>query len=230
MAAQSHAVRLTDVFSDLFVLAAYVKDARNLGAPDTFRARLQHLFQSAEQRSKEAGIPHDTFAEARYAVTAFLDELIVNSRWAHKEQWAARPLQYDFFGESAAGEMFFKRLDAIRAAMPLNADLMEIYALCLIFGFEGQYKVQDRDKLKGLLDDMTREIQARRGEPPTLSPHGTRPDELFDLVKHDVPAWVPIVISAGIIVFFYLALSLLISHDAGAVADELRRLLQEVKS
>jgi type VI secretion system protein ImpK len=223
-------VRLTDVFSDLFVLAAYVKDAKNLGAPDTFRARLHHLFQSAEQRSKEAGIPHDTFAEARYAVTAFLDELIINSRWAHKEQWASRPLQYDFFGEFVAGEMFFKRLDAIRAAMPLNADLMEIYALCLILGFEGQYRVQDRDKLKGLLDDMTREIQARRGEPPALSPHGRRPDELFDLVKHDVPAWVPIVISVGIIVFFYLALSLLISHDAGAVADELRRLLQEVKS
>jgi len=230
MAFDSNAAKLTDVFSDLFVLGAYLKDARNLGTPDAFRARLHHLFQSAEQSSKDAGIPHDTFADARYAVTAFLDELIINSRWPHKEQWASRPLQYDFFGEFVAGEGFFKRLDVIRTAMPLNADLVEVFALCLILGFEGQYKIQDRDKLKGLLDDVTREIQARRGEVPALSPHGTRPEELLDLVKHELPAWVPVVISIGIVVFFYLALSLLMSHDAGTVADELKRLLQEVKS
>jgi type VI secretion system protein ImpK len=222
--------KLTDVFSDHFVLGAYLKDARNLGSPDAFRARLHQLFRSAEEKSKTAGIAQDGFADARYAVTAFLDEMIINSRWAHKEQWTSRPLQYEFVGDFNAGEGFFRRLETIRSSMPLNADLLEVFALCLILGFEGQYKLQDREKLRGLLEDVTREIQARRGDVPALSPHAKRPEELFDLVKREVPAWAPIVISVGIVVFVYLALSLLMSHDAGTVADELKRLLQEVKS
>ena len=219
--------RLSDVFGDLLVLGTYLKDTKDLGSPDHLRTRLHHLFNVAEEKGKSVGIHPDAYAQARYAVTAYLDEMIISSRWANREQWSARPLQYDFFKENVAGEGFFQHLDTIRRSMPLNADLLEVYGLCLILGFEGQYRIHEREKLRGLIEDVTREVQAKRGDVPALSPNGKRPEELMELVKRELPVWVVLVTSAGIVLMFYLALLFLIRQDAGHVVDQLRKLLQE---
>lgn len=219
--------KLAAAFSDLLVLGVYLKDTKDLGSPDHLRTRVHHLFHVADEQAKASGVPSDAFANARYAVTAFIDEMIINSRWSNRDQWAARPLQYDFFGDYVAGEGFFKRMEAVRHALPLNADLLEVFGLCLILGFEGQYRIQDRERLRGLIEDVTREVQAKRGDVPTLSPHGKRPEELMELVKRELPVWVVLVTSAGIVILFFLALSFLISQDAGHVLDQLRKLLQE---
>jgi type VI secretion system protein ImpK len=219
--------KLAEAFSDLLVLGVYLRDTKDLGSPDHLRTRVQHLFHVADESSKANGISSDAHATARYAVTAFIDEMIINSRWASRDQWAARPLQYDFFGEYVAGEGFFKRMDAVRRSLPLNADLLEVFGLCLMLGFEGQYRLEDRDKLRGLIEDVTREVQAKRGDVPSLSPHGKRPEELMELVKREMPVWVVLVTSAGIIILFFLALSFIINQDASHVLDQLRKLLQE---
>ncbi len=219
--------RLAEVFGDLLILGTYLKDAKDLGSPDHLRTRLHHLFRVAEELGKSVGIHSDAYAQARYAVTAYIDEMIISSRWANRDQWSARPLQYDFFGEYVAGEGFFQHLDTIRRSHPLNADLLEVYGLCLILGFEGQYRIHEREKLRGLIEDVTREVQAKRGDVPALSPNGKRPEELIELVKRELPVWVVLATSAGIVLLFYLALLFLIRQDAGHVVDQLRKLLQE---
>ena len=219
--------RLADVFGDLLVLGTYLKDTKDLGSPDHLRTRLHHLFNVAEEQGKSVGIHSDAYTQARYAVTAYIDEMIISSRWTNREQWSARPLQYDFFKEYVAGEGFFQHLDTIRRLMPLNADLLEVYSLCLILGFEGRYRIHEREKLRGLIEDVTREVQAKRGDVPALSPNGKRPEELMELVKRELPVWVVLVTSAGIVLLFYLALLFLIRQDAGHVVDQLRKLLQE---
>ena len=219
--------KIAEAFSDLLVLGTYLKDAKDPGSPEHLRTRLQHLFHVADEVSKSSGVSSDAHVHARYAVAAYIDEMIINSRWAHREQWAARPLQYDFFGEYVAGEGFFKRLETIRRSLPLNADLLEVYALCLILGFEGQYRVHERERLRGLIEDVTRDVQAKRGDVPALSPHGKRPEELMELVKRELPVWVVLVTSVGIVFLFYLALTFLINQDASHVLDQLKKLLQE---
>lgn len=219
--------KFAEVFSDLLVLGTYLKDTKDIGSPDHLRTRLHHLFHQADELSKSKGISPDAHVHARYAVAAYIDEMIINSRWTHREQWAARPLQYDFFGEYVAGEGFFKRLEAIRSSLPLNADLAEVYCLCLIFGFEGQYRIHDRERLRGLIEDVTREVQAKRGDVLALSPHGKRPEELMELVKRELPVWVVLATSAGIVFLFYVALTFLLNQDVSYVLDQLKKLLQE---
>ncbi len=221
--------KLTDAFSELFVLGTYVRDARDLGSCEALRTRLVTMFNNADAQGRESGFSQDTLAQARYAVAAFIDEMVFTSNWPSKDQWTSHPLQYEFFGEYVAGEGFFKRLEAIRGGMPLNTDLLEVYVNCLILGFEGQYRVHEREKLRGLIEDTTREIQAKREVLP-FSPHGQRPEELLELVKRELPAWVVLVTGLGIVFFFYLGLSLLISHDADLVVQELRQLLVEVNN
>jgi type VI secretion system protein ImpK len=118
----------------------------------------------------------------------------------------------------------------VRNTLPVNVELLEVFAMCLIFGFEGQYRLHDREMLKGVLQDVTREIQAKRGEASVLSPRGRRPDELMELVKRELPAWAILVTGAGLVLLFYLALSFLSSQDAGHVVEQLRRLMQETRS
>ena len=219
--------KIAEAFSDLLVLGSYLKETKDIGSPDHLRTRLHHLFHQADELSKANAVPPDAHVHARYAVTAYIDEMIIGSRWTHREQWAARPLPYDFFGEYVAGEGFFKRLDTIRRSLPLNADLLEVYGLCLILGFEGQYRLNERERLRGLIEDVTREVQAKRGDPPALSPHGARPEELMELVKRELPVWVVLVTAAGIAVLFYLALTFLINQDVSHVVDQLKKLLQE---
>lgn len=212
---------VSDVYSELLILGGYLKDARDLGNPDTLRARLEQMFQAAERRGVETGIPHDTLTAARYAVTAFLDEMILNSAWSYKDQWSSKPLVFQFFGSYVAGVEFFTRLDTIRKEWPVNIGLLEVFAHCLILGFEGQYRLEGREKLKGLTDDVVREIQAKRGEKTLLSPHAKRPEELLEVMKRDVPIWVIVVSSLGLVFFFHLALSLIINHDANNAAQVL---------
>jgi len=218
---------IAEAFSDLLVLGTYFKDAKEIGSPDALRARLHHLFHQADQTAKAQGVSSDRLTHARYAVAAYLDEMILSSRWPHREQWLSKPLQYEFFGEFVAGEGFFTRLAAIRRAVPLDTDLLEVYSLCLLFGFEGQYRLEEqaRERLQGLIKDVTREVLAKRGEVPTLSPHSGRPEEFLETVRNELPAWVVLVTSMGIVMLVYLALAFLIDHDVSQVQDQLKKLL-----
>jgi type VI secretion system protein ImpK len=225
--AEDRTKRIADAFSDLLVLGAYLKDTKDLGSPDHLRSRLHHLFRQAEDTAKTYGIGSDAITQVRYAVAAYIDEMIINSRWTHRDNWASRPLQYDLFGEFVAGEGFFTRLDGIRRGLPLDQNLLEVYGLCLIFGFEGQYRLHERERLRGLIEDVTREVRAKRGDALELSPRGRRPEELMELVKREVPAWVVLATSAGIVLLCYLALTVLVNQDVDHVLDQLKKLLQE---
>ena len=217
--------RLVDLFSDLFILGAHLRSARDYGTPDALRMRLVEMFNAAEREAKRLALPDDAVQQARYAVAAFLDEMILSVPSPHRDAWSARPLQYEFFREHVAGVEFFNRLETLRRALPPNKDLLEVFYLCLVLGFEGQYKLQGREKLKDLIDGLAREIQPKPGEIPLLSPHGKRPDELIEMVKQGIPSWVVAVSCFAILFFFYIALSFVISSNANGIAAEIQQLI-----
>ncbi|MBI3596643.1 MAG: DotU family type IV/VI secretion system protein [Nitrospirae bacterium] len=218
--------RLGDLFADLFILATRVKNARDLGHSETLRLRIIEMFEAVEKKGKNLGIAAEILQQARYAMAAFLDEMILSSSWPDKEQWSARPLQYEFFREQVAGVEFFNRLESIRRSLPPNTELLEVYYLCLILGFEGQYKIHGTEKLKKLIEDVSLEIQSRRGEATLLSPHGKRPDELIEMVKRGLPSWIVAVSCVTVVFFFYIILSFLMSHDANEAVRDLKQLVE----
>jgi type VI secretion system protein ImpK len=218
--------RLADLFAELFILASRMKNARDFGYAETLRNRIIEMFETAERKGKDLGISADILSQARYAVAAFLDEMILSSSWPDKEEWSARPLQYEFFKEHVAGVEFFNRLESARRSSPPNSDLLEVYYLGLILGFEGQYKIHGTEKLKKLIEDLSREIQSRRGEATPLSPHGKRQDELMDMVRRGLPSWVVVVSCVAVVFFFYITLSFMMSYDAHEAVRDLNQLLE----
>ena len=220
-------LRLLDAYCDLFILATQLKSIRDYGDPDLLRQRISGIFETADRKAQGAGIPKEVMDRAKYAIVALLDEIILSSPWPQKDQWSARPLQYDFFKEHMAGVEFFNRLEVLRRTSATNQEILEVYYLCLISGFEGQYKLHGQDKLKALFSELSREIEASSGDGATsLSPKGRRPDEFVEMMKQGLPAWMVVVSCLTIVFVFFLTLSYLGTRDAHEVSQYLTQLLE----
>jgi type IV/VI secretion system ImpK/VasF family protein len=97
----------------------------------------------AFSRSAAAGQAPDEVEEARFALVAWIDEVVSVSGWAGAEEWMREPLQLQVFGTRQAGVEFYSRLENLR---PENAAALEVYFDCLALGFQGSYAGRDGDR------------------------------------------------------------------------------------
>ena len=122
------------------ILATQIPTAGMLPAPHDLRQRIIDVLDRMVGAARAARVPEAEIAEARYALTAFIDEQILKSAWPGRVEWMNQPLQLALYREVTAGENFFARMRAL-----LNhgghEDALEIYYLCLALGFRGAYGV-----------------------------------------------------------------------------------------
>jgi type VI secretion system protein ImpK len=171
--ATSRAGHLALIVQEL--LTAIVRLRANRQGPtdaESFRAHLKQLIARADQDARQAGYTQGDVRYALYAVVAFVDESILNSAQPMFRDWPRRPLQDELFGGHVGGEAFFQYLQQLmtRDPSPDLADVLEVYLLCLLLGFQGRYSAANRDEL-GLWTSRLREQLARmRGGPPPIAP------------------------------------------------------------
>jgi type VI secretion system protein ImpK len=139
---------------------------------ETFRARMKQTLADAEQEARQAGYSSDDVRLAIYAAVVFLDESVLNSPLAMFSEWPRRPLQEELFGGHTGGEVFFQNLHQLltRPESEQLADLLEVYQLCLLLGFQGRYSRMDLGELRGLTLVVWDKIQRIRGRVGDLSP------------------------------------------------------------
>lgn len=216
--------RLAMLCSDFLILGASLKTAGYTGDPESLRARLVEMFLDWERRGEALGYPQEVIRQASYALAAFLDEMIMNSRWPERQKWASHPIQFELFQTQVAGAEFFDHLDAVRRRLPLNTDLLEVFYLCLVLGFQGQYRVSGRERLKALVEEIRRDLQIRCGEAPSLAPHVARPDEGQRAPSRTgrFRAIGAVAVAAALVL--YIVLAVMIRSDATFVASEIETL------
>jgi type VI secretion system protein ImpK len=220
---------LVNSFFDLLVLGVHARDSRDLGRLESLQDKVDQILEEADRRGTVFGYSRETLIEARYAVVAFLDEMILQSGWDQKNQWASHLLQYKYFQTQVAGNEFFDHLTSLRRALPVNTDLLEVFHACLVLGFEGKYKLEGREKLKDLKHDLFREIQGLRGEIPPLSPHAERHEEVMDVVKQEIPAWIVVACSLAIVFFSYVGMSVMIQQESETALSQISELVGKSK-
>ena len=102
------------------------------------RPRFEALFRDFETRAMRGGCAETDVKMAKYALAALIDETVLLSDLPIKDEWLGRPLQMQYFDDFSAGEEFYNKLDQARLGKtPAAADVMEVYHLCLAFGFKG---------------------------------------------------------------------------------------------
>ncbi len=191
---------LADLCTNSFLLIFYILEGKDPGQPDQLRKEIAVLFQELDKRGRQSGHSEEDLKATRYALCALMDETILNSRWPYKDQWADLPLQLEHFGEHMAGERFFQLLERIRRKGSRKADLLEVFIITLILGFQGKYKLQGGDELKMLIRDLVGELHGYRGGPPRwLSPHWRIPEEPSEPKGRAVPRWMWMTALAAIV-------------------------------
>jgi type VI secretion system protein ImpK len=143
-------MRLIDCFADaISTTLAYVDAVRSGVSPDYEDVRLGiESVLSANANYAAGGFTREQYDTAKFAVVAFIDELILLSDWEHRHHWAHELLQKSHFGTSNAGEEFFNKLDGLSSFDPGERDVREVYVYCLALGFVGKfYRPGDRARL-----------------------------------------------------------------------------------
>ncbi|HEV2493958.1 MAG TPA: DotU family type IV/VI secretion system protein [Terriglobia bacterium] len=166
------------VFQELFTVIVRLRSNRQAVADaEAFRNAMRGALKRAEQDALTRGYNSDDVRLAAFALVAFLDESVLNSRKPVFEDWSRKPMQEELFGGHMAGEVFFQTLERLLGRRDSRelADLLEVFELCLLLGFKGRYSISGPEALRGIRDAVAEKIGRIRGPLGRLSP-GWAPD------------------------------------------------------
>jgi len=123
---------------ELVAYVAYFKKTVNTKQPpfEQVKADVTRLLTQSENCLRKGLYPQDEFDQARFAVCAWVDEVVLGSAWTHKGLWQRELLQRIYYNTAEAGEEFFERLNNVGLH---QRDVREVYYLCLALGFMGRY-------------------------------------------------------------------------------------------
>jgi type VI secretion system protein ImpK len=138
---------------------------------EAFRRKTRSALQDVEREATTAGHDSNDIKDTHFAVVAFLDYVILNSTQPIRTDWERRPLQEELFGHANAGDVFFDKLNYLgeRRDTPKLADVLEVYLLCLLLGFQGRYSGILAAQADSIAETARRRIEHIRGSVPALS-------------------------------------------------------------
>jgi type VI secretion system protein ImpK len=166
------------VFQEVLTAIERVRAKRQKVAnAESFRTDIRQMLVEANQEGRKHGYSPEDIRLAMFAVIAFLDESILNSRLPMFADWSRKPLQQEIFGGHQAGEIYFQNIDKLlqQSDSTVLADVLEVYLLCLLLGYGGKYSVMGRGELRSIGESMAERIRRIRGGGTDLSPSWAPP-------------------------------------------------------
>ena len=124
----------------LYVARKFIRGESQDG--DVFKTEIDESLALFKERAQAKKLPEMAIKETEYALTAFIDEMVLNSKVTWKKEWSKSTLQQEYFQAYTSGEGFFNRLNELRKSPSANQFILEMYCLCLEFGFKGKYVLQ----------------------------------------------------------------------------------------
>jgi type VI secretion system protein ImpK len=134
---------LASCYENAFTIIVRLASMQRQAAPnaDAFRTNIQAALKSAMEQAKALGYSGEINQLAFFALVALLDESVLKLQSPAFAAWGQQPLQEKLYGHNRAGEIFFDHLRTLLAQTDSHetADCLEVYALCMLLGFRGQY-------------------------------------------------------------------------------------------
>ena len=191
---------------------------------EVFRKRTISALQEVERVASAAGYDSRDVRDTHFAVVAFLDSVILNSKDPVRVEWERKPLQQELFGQTDAGLVFFEKLEQFRSRRDSEqlADILEVYLLCLLLGFEGRYAGAPRGEMEGITESLRMRIDYIRGKEVPLSPSGLEPSSAL------LPAAVQVrkdhtKLAVACVIFFTVLLFWIFKLNLNSVSEGIRR-------
>jgi type VI secretion system protein ImpK len=216
---------LVHLASPVLEIIMQVKANRVVPSND-LRRQIDALLKQLETRGEQAGYKERQIQAAKFSLAAFVDEMVLTAQFPLREQWEKHPLQLEYFGEHLAGVTFFNRLDDLIKDCANDADVVELFYLCLLLGYKGKYKIYYEQELKtvieGVADHLRRANRLRGG---VLSPHWRVADQPQPIEDTGIPKWVKAAgaIAIAAVVVIYMIFRVWLHSDAGSTLERLLR-------
>ncbi|MGF6209408.1 DotU family type IV/VI secretion system protein [Pseudomonas sp. ADAK2] len=216
---------LKDLVQDFISMALIVRKGRQVTSVTAFEASIDAFFSTLEREARNANYSVEQVKDTQYALCAFLDESVLRSGENDlRRHFELQPLQFRYFGVHLAGEGFFEKIDSLRSDVKQNLDVLEVYHLCLALGFEGKFSLGQKDQLRYLANTLGQDIARYRKTPKALSPDWALPDQVSQMLRHEVPVWLYLALIALVCVGVYLTLDWLLAKDVAALSEQISQL------
>jgi type VI secretion system protein ImpK len=230
--AHSRRGQLALAFQEVLTVTARLRANRQAAADaDSFRSHVKHLLSIAEREARPMGYSPEHVTLALYAVVVLVDESVLNSALPIFAAWPSKPLQEEIFGRHIGGEIFFQHVRDLLGHQDSEdlADVLEVYQLCLLLGFRGQYRGIDRGEVRGLVSAVAEKIARIRGPLGELSPAWAPPPG--EAVPRVADRWARGLL-VGMLAAFVLAVVLFFAYRQSlrAGAAEFRALADQAAS
>jgi type VI secretion system protein ImpK len=163
---------LAILYEGVFTVIVRMQAQRQLASvAETFRTRIKTVLTEVERNATTAGYSTHDIRDTHFAVVAFLDSVVLHSNDPVRPEWERQTLQEELFGQTDAGVVFFEKLENFRSRgdSAQLADVLEVYLLCLLLGFEGRYSGR-RGELESISEKVRRRIDDIRGVTDQISP------------------------------------------------------------
>jgi type VI secretion system protein ImpK len=215
--------RVNWVAHDCFNAARQLRKASQGSSmsPAQLYARTRAIVDALIADAAKAGYASEDARLMAYAVVALLDEIVMAEQGPLREYWSANPLQLAYFKENLAGENFFVHLDRVRGD-PTRVDVLRVFYLVLLFGFQGKYRMRGAEVA---LSDLVESVRTLLGRtltvPEFLSPDAQAPEQsLFPAGPRVSLAW----LGAGsllVALVVYVSLRMVLAERADDVVAQL---------
>jgi type VI secretion system protein ImpK len=145
-------------------------EKNSVTSPDWERQTLETLFRESEAQASDGA----AWTLAKYALVAWIDDLLISSPWSGRDWWESNSLEFAMFKTRDRATKFF--INGKEAAELPRRDALEVYYLCVILGFRGLYKLREAELIAAQLNlpmtisawikNTAAAIQLRQGRPP----------------------------------------------------------------
>ena len=186
--AKRRAENLAYIYQQILTVIVRVRQNRQAVADaNAFRSNMQSGLRAAEKDAVKKAYSPDDIRMATLAAVAFLDESVLNSSNPVFSSWHSMPLQEEMFGHHVAGETFFENLEKLMARPDSHevADVLEVYAICLLLSYKGRYGLSSPEATRPLSDSALDKIRRIRGPLAGLSPAWAVPEGGVVVAKRD---------------------------------------------
>jgi len=141
---------------------------------ESFRKRTKATLAEIENVAVSAGYDQQDVRDTHFAVVALLDSVVLHSNDPVRAEWERKSLQEEFFSQADAGVVFFEKLERFHSRRDSEqlANILEVYLLCLLLGFEGRYSGGSRGDLDSIIERTRKRIDNTRGRSRQISPAG----------------------------------------------------------
>jgi len=157
---------LAQVFQEILTVITRLRVSRQaVMDAGAFRSSMKGALAAAQADATRKGYTAEGARLATFAVVAFLDESVENTNDPNFADWSRRPMQEELFGDPTSGEIFFQCVDRLlaRSDSPEDADVLEVFALCLLLGYRGRDRTSGQGDVRPIVTKIMDKVQRIRG-------------------------------------------------------------------